>query len=69
MDCYNDLLPKEALRFPANKIIRKTVGDKDREHYWMHDTTGERSSAIPFKKVPLNPDAFHPNNEIINVQR
>eukprot|EP00743_Colponemidia_sp_Colp-15_P010245 GILK01011263.1.p1 GENE.GILK01011263.1~~GILK01011263.1.p1 ORF type:complete len:1014 (+),score=191.11 GILK01011263.1:62-3103(+) len=60
VDCYAAKTANGAdgLKFSANKLKRKTLPEKDRDSYWLHLVTGQRSREAPIVRKPLNPSAF-----------
>ena len=60
MRCFNELLPTEGFRYPLKKLQKKAIKEKEKENYWMNMITKEKHVEMPCKRVPLNPDAYHP---------
>ncbi|KAJ4459329.1 putative protein TIF31 [Paratrimastix pyriformis] len=53
----------EALPYPVQRLVKKSIPFSQRETYWRHETTGERVDTKPLQITPLNPDAFYTRDE------
>lgn len=58
LDCFDRLAPKEAFKYPMNKIILQELPSKERKEYWVDMSTGQTFNEMQFKRAPLNVDAF-----------
>ena len=58
--CHDLLAPMERLKVPSNRVVHKTMAEKNRFTRYINVSTGEETFEFPGHKIPLNPDC-HPN--------